>query len=192
MTVEQEIIPEPGPDTVNPAEAIALAEQISAEALQTAEKLAGSLAGPSDAGEEDAEELGNLDERLLSWFNAEHFVDPEFDADKYVGDLRRYVRAPQRQRIHCIALQKSFTGAHGASVCNLLDPPVVQVPLDTLKTELDKHLAFLKNRLVEVINEDYNDFVSLSTKLVNVDGVVLRMKKPLCELRVRSCRPITL
>jgi len=38
---------------------------------------------------------------------------------------------------------------------------------------------------VEVINEDYADFVSLSTKLVNVDGAVLRMQKPLQELRVR-------
>jgi len=34
-------------------------------------------------------------------------------------------------------------------------------------------------QLVEVINEDYNDFVSLSTKLVNVDGAVLRMQRPL-------------
>lgn len=35
---------------------------------------------------------------------------------------------------------------------------------------------------MEVINEDYNDFVSLSTKLVNVDGAVLRMQKPLQEV----------
>ena len=39
---------------------------------------------------------------------------------------------------------------------------------------------------MEVINEDYADFVSLSTKLVNVDGAVLRMQKPLLELRVRA------
>jgi hypothetical protein len=45
---------------------------------------------------------------------------------------------------------------------------------------------------VEVINEDYNDFVSLSTKLVNVDGAVLRMKKPLLELRVSAPPPLTL
>ena len=46
------------------------------------------------------------------------------------------------------------------------------------------------SQLVEVINEDYADFVSLSTKLVNVDGAVLRMQKPLLELRVsqRTCR----
>ena len=39
-------------------------------------------------------------------------------------------------------------------------------------------------QLFEVINEDYDDFVSLSTKLVNVDSAVLRMKKPLLEVQV--------
>jgi len=38
--------------------------------------------------------------------------------------------------------------------------------------------------MVEVINADYSDYVSLSTKLVNVDGAVVRMRKPLNELRV--------
>lgn len=37
-------------------------------------------------------------------------------------------------------------------------------------------------QLVEVINEDYNDFVSLSTKLVNVDAAVLRMQRPLQDV----------
>ena len=35
-----------------------------------------------------------------------------------------------------------------------------------------------------MINEDYADFVSLSTQLVNVDGAVARMQKPLTDLRV--------
>lgn len=48
----------------------------------------------------------------------------------------------------------------------------------------DAHI--IPTQLVEVINEDYNDFVSLSTKLVNIDGSVLRMQKPLLELKV--CR----
>lgn len=43
---------------------------------------------------------------------------------------------------------------------------------------------------MEVINEDYNDFISLSTKLVNVDGAVLRMQKPLLEVKVRTCTPL--
>ncbi len=61
----------------------------------------------------------------------------------------------------------------------------LQVPLDTLGNELEKHLASLSARLVEVVNEDYNDFVTLSTKLVDVDGAVARMQGPLLEFRVR-------
>lgn len=41
---------------------------------------------------------------------------------------------------------------------------------------------------MEVINEDYADFVSLSTQLVNVDGAVARMQKPLGDLKVRFVR----
>lgn len=57
------------------------------------------------------------------------------------------------------------------------------VPLETLSSELQKYVTVLKGKLVEVINEDYNDFVSLSTKLVNVDGVVTQMQKPLLSLK---------
>ncbi|EFJ16858.1 hypothetical protein SELMODRAFT_115746 [Selaginella moellendorffii] len=57
------------------------------------------------------------------------------------------------------------------------------VPLEALRGELRSHLAALKNELVELINRDYNDFVSLSTQLVDVDGAVLRMRTPLQELR---------
>jgi hypothetical protein len=39
-------------------------------------------------------------------------------------------------------------------------------------------------QLVEVINEDYGDYVSLSSRLVNVDGSVIRMRRPLTELKV--------
>jgi len=63
------------------------------------------------------------------------------------------------------------------------------VPLDALSAELEAHLATLKQRLVEVINEDYADFVSLSGKLVNVDGAVLRMHRPLLEVKARPPRP---
>ncbi|KAL4420915.1 hypothetical protein ABPG77_001256 [Micractinium sp. CCAP 211/92] len=57
------------------------------------------------------------------------------------------------------------------------------VPLETLSSELHSHLDALKNKLVEVVNEDYNDFVSLSTKLVNIDGSLARMQSPLLELQ---------
>lgn len=59
------------------------------------------------------------------------------------------------------------------------------VPFETLRTELRGHLGGLKNELVELINRDYTDFVNLSTKLVDVDGSVLRMRMPLNELRTK-------
>eukprot|EP00271_Cylindrocystis_brebissonii_P011692 TRINITY_DN29604_c0_g1_i1.p1 TRINITY_DN29604_c0_g1~~TRINITY_DN29604_c0_g1_i1.p1 ORF type:complete len:817 (-),score=155.92 TRINITY_DN29604_c0_g1_i1:242-2692(-) len=59
------------------------------------------------------------------------------------------------------------------------------VPLETLRGELRSHLQGLKSELVELINRDYTDFVNLSTKLVDVDGAVLRMRMPLMELRTK-------
>jgi len=57
------------------------------------------------------------------------------------------------------------------------------VPLATLQNELQSYLATLKTKMVEVINEDYADYVSLSTRLANVDGAVTRMRRPLMELK---------
>eukprot|EP00798_Chlamydomonas_sp_ICE-L_P020243 gene20243-26994_t len=57
------------------------------------------------------------------------------------------------------------------------------VPLATLQTELQNYLGVLKTKLVEVINEDYSDYVGLSSRLSNMDGAILRMRKPLMELK---------
>ncbi|KAL0928501.1 hypothetical protein M5K25_000385 [Dendrobium thyrsiflorum] len=57
------------------------------------------------------------------------------------------------------------------------------VPLESLGAELRSHLATLKSELVELINRDYTDFVSLSTRLVDVDSSVARMRAPLAEFR---------
>lgn len=59
------------------------------------------------------------------------------------------------------------------------------IALDTLRAELRGHLAVLKNELVELINRDYADFVNLTTKLVDVEGAVLRMRTPLTELKAK-------
>ncbi len=32
------------------------------------------------------------DDNIPHWFNPERFMEPNFDADTYVADLRRYVR----------------------------------------------------------------------------------------------------
>ena len=39
-------------------------------------------------------------------------------------------------------------------------------------------------QLFEVINEDYNDFVSLSTKLVDVEAAVAHFQAPLLDVQV--------
>lgn len=41
-----------------------------------------------------------------------------------------------------------------------------------------------------MINDDYTDFVSLSTKLVNVDGSLARMQRPLLELQAGAGVPL--
>ncbi|KAG5537163.1 hypothetical protein RHGRI_024559 [Rhododendron griersonianum] len=57
------------------------------------------------------------------------------------------------------------------------------VPFDTLRSELRSHLSSLNRELVDLINRDYADFVNLSTKLVDVDAAVVRMRAPLSEIR---------
>lgn len=57
------------------------------------------------------------------------------------------------------------------------------VPFDTLRSELQSYLASLNHELIDLINRDYADFVNLSTKLVDVDSAVVRMRAPLVELR---------
>ena len=43
----------------------------------------------------------------------------------------------------------------------------------------------LSLQLVEVLNEDYGEYVGLSSRLVNVDGAVIRMRQPLIDTQVR-------
>lgn len=81
------------------------------------------------------------------WFKQSAFLDPNFDSESYISDLRTFV------------------------------------PFETLRSELQSHLSSLKNELVELINRDYADFVNLSTKLVDVDAAVVRMRAPLIEIR---------
>jgi len=41
-------------------------------------------------------------------------------------------------------------------------------------------------QLVEVLNEDYAEYISLSGKLGSVDGAILRMRQPLMDIQVRD------
>jgi COG (conserved oligomeric Golgi) complex component, COG2 len=182
------------------------------------------------------------------WFRPKAFLSPDFDATAFIADLRRYVSADCTDQ-HCHR-DCPACSAPGEALPSLrynrrqtdVDlRPCVQVPLETLSSELENHLATLKLKvgrfssadniqsssiwqfqyfmvgsrrslqcavleptvfpvsrscstpfhvqLVEVINEDYADFVSLSTQLVNVDGAVARMQRPLGDLKVLAVAP---
>ena len=53
------------------------------------------------------------------------------------------------------------------SVDNFVGGCKGRVPLDSLKADLDEYLKSLKHALIELINEDYADFVNLSTNLAS-------------------------
>lgn len=118
----------------------------------------------------------NSESTLPSWFKPARFLDDTFDAESYVTDLRRFVSPT------CGTLAHSTGAALTAARFNLF--LCCQVPLEALSSQLQAYLKVLNGKLVEVINEDYNDFVSLSTKLVNVDGAVTQMQRPLLVLKV--------
>nr|XP_058947460.1 conserved oligomeric Golgi complex subunit 2-like [Pocillopora verrucosa] len=57
------------------------------------------------------------------------------------------------------------------------------VPLEVLKSNLDEYLKALKHALIELINEDYADFVNLSTNLVGMDKSIANLSVPLGQLK---------
>ncbi|KAI3978027.1 hypothetical protein MKX01_032404 [Papaver californicum] len=87
-----------------------------------------------------------LDSKPL-WFKPNSFLQPNFNPESYISDLRTFV------------------------------------PLNNLRSELQSHLSSLKSELIELINRDYTDFVNLSTKLVDIESSISRMRAPLTDLR---------
>ncbi|KAI3919573.1 hypothetical protein MKX01_018396 [Papaver californicum] len=87
-----------------------------------------------------------LDSKPL-WFKPNSFLQPNFNPESYISDLRTFV------------------------------------PLNNLRSELQSHLSSLKSELIELINRDYTDFVNLSTKLVDIESSISRMRAPLNDLR---------
>ncbi|MCL7027685.1 hypothetical protein MKW94_025330 [Papaver nudicaule] len=87
-----------------------------------------------------------LDSKPL-WFKPNSFLQPNFNPESYISDLRTFV------------------------------------PFDNLRSELQSHLSSLKSELIELINRDYTDFVNLSTKLVDIESSISRMRAPLTDLR---------
>ena len=58
------------------------------------------------------------------------------------------------------------------------------VPLDVLRDDLGSHLKFLRSSLIELINQDYGQFVNLSSNLVGLDGKVQNIQGPLNKVKV--------
>ncbi|XP_031558431.1 conserved oligomeric Golgi complex subunit 2-like [Actinia tenebrosa] len=55
--------------------------------------------------------------------------------------------------------------------------------LDTIKNDLEEYLKSLKAALIELINQDYADFVNLSTNLVGLDKSINNLSVPLGQLK---------
>jgi len=53
------------------------------------------------------------------------------------------------------------------------------------RDDLGIYLKVLRSSMIELINEDYADFVNLSTNLVGLDRSLLRLKEPLLRHQVR-------
>ncbi len=70
-----------------------------------------------------------------------------------------------------------------ADVHKYIDELRLYVPTEKIQAELRQLLANLKQELVDLINRDYDDFVNLSTNLVDVNSSVDRIRRPLEELR---------
>lgn len=85
------------------------------------------------------------------WFRPEAFLFPDFDATAFIADLRRYVSADRTGQHRAIVT--ALLTLHQAKHChacwrsqarNVDLRPCVQVPLETLSSELENHLATLK------------------------------------------------
>ena len=55
--------------------------------------------------------------------------------------------------------------------------------LDVLRDDLGVYLKVLRSSMIELINQDYADFVNLSTNLVGLDQGIIKIKSPLVDFQ---------
>ena len=60
------------------------------------------------------------------------------------------------------------------------------------RDDLGIYLKVLRSSMIELINEDYADFVNLSTNLVGLDKCILRLEEPLLKHQVSGALMPTL
>ncbi len=53
------------------------------------------------------------------------------------------------------------------------------IALESVLTDLKEYSSSLDNELLELINKDYQDFISLSSNLVGIDKVLSELRTPL-------------
>jgi conserved oligomeric Golgi complex subunit 2 len=54
---------------------------------------------------------------------------------------------------------------------------------ETLRDDLGKYLKDLRSAMIELINQDYSDFVNLSSNLIGLDKSILKLRVPLCQFK---------
>jgi len=64
-----------------------------------------------------------------------------------------------------------------------IEQNVKDTPLDTLRDDLGIYLKVLRSSMIELINEDYADFVNLSTNLVGLDTTIAKLEEPLQKVQ---------
>ncbi len=66
----------------------------------------------------------------------------------------------------------------------------IHIPLDELRGELREYLGVLREELVQLINDDYEEFISLGTGLRGENERLSSLEGPLAQLRleVEVCR----
>lgn len=60
-----------------------------------------------------------------------------------------------------------------------IEQSVKETPLDCLRDDLGIYLKVLRSSMIELINQDYADFVNLSTNLVGLDKGIIAIQEPL-------------
>jgi len=59
----------------------------------------------------------------------------------------------------------------------------IHIPLDELRAELREYLGVLREELVQLINDDYEAFISLGTGLSGENERLKRLKAPMSKLK---------
>lgn len=93
----------------------------------------------------------------------------------FTARVRLYARLPQQ--LIRIFYQKTF------SVDEFLQEHRNAATLETMRDDLGIYLKVLRSAMIELINEDYADFVNLSSNLVGLDQSIHSIQSPLVGLK---------